>query len=60
MSERTKNLTTCALMAALMAVCSQIAIPLPGGVPLTLSLVGVYLTGIFWSRDGPWPASVSI
>ena len=25
----------------------SIAIPLPGGVPLTLSLVGVYLTGIF-------------
>lgn len=47
MSEKTKKLTTCALMAALMAVCSQIAIPLPGGVPLTLSLVGVYLTGIF-------------
>ena len=47
MSEKTKKLTTCALMATLMAVCSQIAIPLPGRVPLTLSLVGVYLTGIF-------------
>ena len=47
MSEKTKKLTTCALMAALMAVCSQIAIPLPGRVPLTLSLVGVYLPGIF-------------
>lgn len=41
----TRDMTACALLAALTAVCSQITVPLPGGVPLTLSLVAVYLSG---------------
>lgn len=43
----TKNLAFCALMAAVTAVCAQISIPLPGGVPLTLSVAAVYLSGAF-------------
>lgn len=43
---RTKQLTACALLAALTAVCAQITIPLPGGVPLSLSLAAVYLCGL--------------
>ena len=34
-------------MAAVTAVCAQISIPLPGGVPLTLSVAAVYLSGAF-------------
>ena len=44
---KTKNLAFCALMAAVTAVCAQISIPLPGGVPLTLSVAAVYLSGAF-------------
>ena len=40
----TRELTTCALLAALTAVCSQISIPLPM-VPLNLALLAVYLSG---------------
>lgn len=42
---KTKDLAACALMAAATAVCAQISIPLPGGVPLTLSVAAVFLTG---------------
>ena len=44
---KTKNLAFCALMAAVTAVCAQISIPLPGGVPVTLSVAAVYLSGAF-------------
>ncbi|MCI8934617.1 MAG: biotin transporter BioY [Clostridiaceae bacterium] len=44
---KTKNLAFCALMAAVTAVCAQISIPLPGGMPLTLSVAAVYLSGAF-------------
>ena len=44
---KTKNLAFCALMAAVTAVCAQMSIPLPGGVPLTLSVAAVYLSGAF-------------
>lgn len=43
---QTRQLTACALLAALTAVCSQITVPLPGGVPLSLSLAAVYLCGL--------------
>lgn len=49
MNMKTKQLTACAMLAALTAICAQISIPLPGGVPLTLSLVAVYLCGVFLS-----------
>lgn len=42
---KTKDLAACALMAAATAVCAQISVPLPSGVPLTLSVAAVFLTG---------------
>ena len=45
MSNRVKHLSFCALMAALTAVCAQLTIPLPGGVPLTMQIFAVALTG---------------
>ncbi|MBC7346726.1 MAG: biotin transporter BioY [Clostridia bacterium] len=41
----TKSLVQVALFAALIAVLAQIAIPLPGGVPITMQLFGIYLAG---------------
>ena len=43
-SVRTQDIAACALMAALLAVCSQIQIPLPA-VPINLALFAVHLTG---------------
>ena len=42
---RIRRMILCALFAALTAVCSQIAIPLPWGVPVNLALFAVYLAG---------------
>ena len=43
---KTKQLVLMAFFAALTAVCAQISIPIPGSpVPLSLSIVAVYLTG---------------
>ncbi len=42
---RVHNLVLCALFAALTAVCSQISVPLPGGVPINLALFSVYMAG---------------
>ncbi|MCX7614262.1 MAG: biotin transporter BioY [Clostridiales bacterium] len=43
---KTKDLVFTALFAAITAICSQISIPLPfSPVPITLSLVAVFLTG---------------
>lgn len=44
MNERTRSMTYCALFAALLAVCSQIAIPLPA-IPINLALFAVHLAG---------------
>ena len=35
----------CAMFTALVAVCSQIAIPMPWGVPINLALFAVYMAG---------------
>lgn len=40
----TRNLTFCAMFAALTAVCSQISVPLPM-IPLNLALFSVFLCG---------------
>lgn len=56
MSHSLSRLTHSALLAAATAVCAQIAVPLPGGVPLTLSLVAVYLAGALLE---PLPAFLS-
>lgn len=45
MNKNTKNLILCALMAGLIAVCSQIQIPLPY-VPINAALLAVHMTAI--------------
>lgn len=42
----TRRLTFCALFAALLCVFSQLSIPLPGGVPINLALLAVYLCAL--------------
>lgn len=42
---KTRILTGCALFAALTAVCSQIAIPLPSLIPINLATLSVFLCG---------------
>lgn len=42
----TKNISTVSLFVALTAICSQISIPLPSGVPVTLQTLAVLLSGI--------------
>lgn len=42
----TKELTLTGMSAALLAVISQISIPMPTGVPITIQIFGVALTGI--------------
>lgn len=42
---KTRKMVLTALFAALLAVLSQISIPLPGGVPATLQIFGVVLCG---------------
>lgn len=54
-SARVRRLVQCALFAALAAVCSQIALPMPWGVPVNLALFAVCLAG---SLLGPvWGAA---
>lgn len=42
----------CGLFAALLAVTSQIAVPLPAGVPINLGLLAVFLAGFLLDRRG--------
>ena len=41
----TKSLTLMGVSAAVLAVISQIAIPLPTGVPITIQVFGIALVG---------------
>lgn len=43
---KTRDLVVCSLFAAMTAVLSQISIPLPNGIPLTLQLLTVFLCGV--------------
>ena len=61
MQEKTKNrtgasgakrLARIALFTALTAVCAQISIPLPGGVPITLQTLAIMLSAIVLRFDG--------
>lgn len=45
MNKGTKDIILCALLAGLIAVCSQIQIPLPY-VPINAALLAVHMTGI--------------
>lgn len=47
-----KRLARIALFTALTAVCAQISIPLPGGVPITLQTLAVMLCAIVLRFDG--------
>jgi len=38
-----KNMALCALFAAVLVICSQIAIPMPSGMPLTLQTFAIAL-----------------
>ena len=58
MKHQTKAMTLCALFAALTAVCAQISIPLPGGVPLSLSVAAVYSTGLLLAPG--WAAASQV
>lgn len=64
---RVRRMVLCALFAALTAVCSQIAIPMPWGVPINLALFAVYMAAPCWGPSGVpsaswclwrWPPSV--
>ena len=47
MKTKTYNLVFCGVMTALIAVLSQISIPLPSGVPITLQTFVIALAGFF-------------
>lgn len=53
---RLHGMILCALFAALTAVCSQIAVPMPWGVPINFALFSVYLAG---ALCGPWLGAAS-
>ena len=44
-SENVRRMVLCAMFTALVAVCSQIAAPMPWGVPINLALFAVYMAG---------------
>lgn len=48
----TQNMVLIALFAAVMAVISQLSIPMPSGVPITIQLFGIALLGsvLGWKR----------
>lgn len=49
-ADKTKKMVYTALFAALIAVLSQISIPLPSGVPITLQTFAVAFAGFFLGR----------
>ena len=50
--QKTKNIVTAAVFTAIIAILSQIAVPLPSGVPITLQTFAIalcgYVLGPFW------------
>ena len=54
---RVRHMVLCALFAALAAVCSQIAIPMPWGVPINLAVFAACMAG---SMLGPAAIGVPV
>ena len=52
MNSKTRRLVFYAMFTALTVVCAQIAIPLPGDVPLSLATFAVFLSGALLGRFG--------
>ena len=44
-TDNVRRMVLCAMFTALVAVCSQIAVPMPWGVPINLALFAVYMAG---------------
>ena len=42
-----KEIALCALFVAIIAVCAQLAVPFPGGVPITLQTFAIAFAGYF-------------
>lgn len=47
MNSKYKNLAYCGLFTAIIAILTQLSIPLPSGIPITLQTFAVALTGFF-------------
>lgn len=56
-TRRVRQMAACALFAALIAVCSQLSLPMPWGVPVNLALFAVYMAG---TMLGPVWGAVSV
>ena len=44
-TDNVRRMVLCAMFTALVAVCSQLAVPMPWGVPINLALFAVYMAG---------------
>ena len=42
----TKEMVLCSMFAGMLAIISQISLPMPTGIPITIQLFGVALTGV--------------
>ena len=51
-SVRTSKIVRCAILAALICVMSQIAFPLPSGIPVTMQTFAISFAGFFASFTG--------
>ncbi len=56
-TNKTNQITYTALCTAVIAICSQISIPLPAGIPITLQTFSVILCGLIL---GPKNGTVSV
>ncbi len=49
---RVRGMVFCALFAALIGVCAQVQLPLPGMVPVSLATLGVMMSGLLLGARG--------
>ena len=57
-SENVRRMVLCAMFTALVAVCSQIAVPMPWGVPINLALFAVYMAGTMLANFQGGPSAI--